>query len=134
MTTAQFSYRQTGGGIFQVDAGELHLGTVQQFSKGVWWAYPAGSAGQVSLTLPSREQAAEALLQHHAATASVQGSSITLKSNHQCRICRHWIEGDWNAAPTVANREYFQRLMDRGFCDKPACEEKAAAIVAGADR
>jgi hypothetical protein len=64
MTTAQFSYRQTGNGVYLVDAGDLHLGTVQKFSAAQWWAYPASSGGTVSMTLPSREQAAEALLQY----------------------------------------------------------------------
>lgn len=60
-----FTWRPTGDGIFQVDDGDTHLGTVQKFSAGVWWAYPANSAGQTQFTASSREKAAEALLEHH---------------------------------------------------------------------
>jgi hypothetical protein len=70
MTAARFDFRPTGDGIFQVDQGDTHLGTVQKFSAGEWWAYPANSAGQTSFTLTTREKAAEALRDHHAANTS----------------------------------------------------------------
>lgn len=68
----QFDYRQTGDGIFQVDAGDTHLGTVQKFSSHEWWAYPADNPGQTSSTHPSREEAAKALREHHSSTSGAQ--------------------------------------------------------------
>lgn len=61
-TSVTFEYRKTGEGIFQVDAGGIHLGTVQQFGSHEWWAYPANNPDQKSFTLATREEAAKALL------------------------------------------------------------------------
>lgn len=66
-----FTWRPTGDGIFQVDDGDTHLGTVQKFSAGVWWAYPANSAGQTQFTRKTRHEAAQALREHHTANTSV---------------------------------------------------------------
>jgi hypothetical protein len=71
-TSGEFQYRQTGNGIFLVDQGDTHLGTVQKFSGTVWWAYPANSAGQTQFTASSRHAAAEALRAHHAATSGAR--------------------------------------------------------------
>lgn len=69
-TVVEFQYRQTGDGIFQVDQGDTHLGTVQKFSAGTWWAYPADSAGQTQFTASTRQKAAEALREHRSATTA----------------------------------------------------------------
>lgn len=77
-TTASepFDYRQTGDGIFQVDVGDVHLGTVQKFTSHEWWAYPAHNPGQKSSTHPTREDAAQALRAHQAASMLAQGETI----------------------------------------------------------
>jgi hypothetical protein len=44
-----------------------------------------------------------------------------MKSAHSCRICGHWIEGDYNRAPSGrdgdAKRERAEREMTQGHCD-----------------
>lgn len=45
-----------------------------------------------------------------------------LKSSTSCRICGHWIEGDWNTAPRGPEgdeaRAKAEREMRHGCCDK----------------
>lgn len=69
-SVGEFTFRKTGEGVFLVDLrdGSGHLGTVQEFTPGEWWAYPADSAGQTQFTAASRQKAAEALRDHRAAT------------------------------------------------------------------
>jgi hypothetical protein len=55
-----FTYRKTAPGIYALDAGPIHLGTVQRLGDDEWWAYPPGSAS--SFTGRSREEAAAVLL------------------------------------------------------------------------
>jgi hypothetical protein len=44
-----------------------------------------------------------------------------MKSGTSCRICGHWLEGDYNLAPRGAEgdaiREKAQREMEQGHCD-----------------
>lgn len=45
------------------------------------------------------------------------------KSSTSCRVCRRWLEGEWNrAAPDSQERTEIQRQMDAGHCD--SCHEK----------
>lgn len=39
-----------------------------------------------------------------------------LKSNHQCRLCRRWLEGEWSGADPLG-RIQIMRQMDFGRCD-----------------
>jgi hypothetical protein len=39
-----------------------------------------------------------------------------MKSAHSCRVCRRWLEGEWNWA-TTEERAALQRQMDQGHCD-----------------
>lgn len=71
-----------------------------------------------------------------------------LKSNHHCRLCRRWLEGDWVEATTEEARAEIQRQMDAGRCDdctrrvfseigpfgkcaSPGCEAPANIVLAG---
>lgn len=49
-----------------------------------------------------------------------------LKSSHECRVCRHWLEGDWNRATTPEVRAEIQRQMDVGRCD--SCTREAVLL------
>lgn len=41
-----------------------------------------------------------------------------MKSNHQCRRCGRWLEGEWNRAAKLSiERAELQRQMDQGHCD-----------------
>lgn len=50
-----------------------------------------------------------------------------LKSSHQCRRCRRWLEGEWFDAD-AAGRVEIQRQMDAGRCDD--CTRREAADLA----
>lgn len=39
------------------------------------------------------------------------------KSSHSCRICSHWLEGDYAGASDI-ERITLMRQMEQGVCDK----------------
>lgn len=41
-----------------------------------------------------------------------------MKSNHSCRRCRRWFEGEWSQATSDELRAKVQRLMAQGYCDE----------------
>lgn len=56
--------------------------------------------------------------------------ALTLKPNHQCRLCGRWLEGEWNAAaPDSRDRDDLQRQMDAGHCDVCPPRDQAPAPV-----
>jgi len=46
-----------------------------------------------------------------------------LKSSHECRVCRRWLEGEWSRAAPEQQDE-LQRQMNVGRCDN--CTRMAA--------
>lgn len=51
-----------------------------------------------------------------------------LKSSHQCRICRAWLEGLYDRAATDDRRASALRQMANGMCDGCQRKRHAAAI------
>lgn len=50
------------------------------------------------------------------------------KDSTSCRICRRWLEGEWNRAAPGPERTELQRQMDAGHCD--LCHERVCAVRA----
>lgn len=48
-----------------------------------------------------------------------------LKSSHECRVCRRWLEGEW-ARGTPGERVELERQMSVGRCD--GCTREAALL------
>lgn len=51
-----------------------------------------------------------------------------LQGSHSCRICRHWLEGDWSRAKTDSARRSVQRQMNNGMCDPCQRARQLAAL------
>jgi hypothetical protein len=51
-----------------------------------------------------------------------------LKSSHQCRVCRDWLEPLYTKARSDAERESALRQMDNGMCDECQRKRWAAAV------
>lgn len=52
-----------------------------------------------------------------------------MKSNHQCRACGRWLEGEFNAIPDSDSPQQveLQRQMDQGHCDD--CTPPPSSLV-----
>lgn len=55
-------------------------------------------------------------------------SQCAYKGSTSCRICRRWLEGEWNRAAPGPERAELQRQMDAGHCD--LCHERVCPVRA----